>query len=355
MRYWLLIFAVLLGACAPAYAQTPVATPVPVPTVVPAGTPPPQIRKFQDGPVVCYYAATGWGSLFCIDIRIGDEMTARAGAKARLGPGRNLGGITPPVPSVSGQPMPATPPEGWTRIFEEDFDVPAAVGQFRSIYGSKFANYNDGWPTTGAPANVRRCSSKVVSVESGRMVYTQHAETLAADDPCREGSTNPTWLNAVEQPIPNDGIMGKSNARWTIRFRVVAETAALEGQYLVPLLWPVTEAWPADGEIDFPEGGLSGNMVGFIHHQGATEPGDQTQVNTGVPFTPGWHTATTEWIGGTSVKLYLDGALVGEVTERVPNKAMRYVLQTETCWGGPCPPEGSSVRIEWDWVVGETQ
>ena len=51
------------------------------------------------------------------------------------------------------------------------------------------------------------------------------------------------------------------------------------------LLWPDSETWPRDGEIDFPEGGFnSGNAIeAYMHRQNGTSGGDQDAYRTNVP------------------------------------------------------------------------
>ena len=56
------------------------------------------------------------------------------------------------------------------------------------------------------------------------------------------------------------------------------------------LLWPRSEVWPRDGEIDFPEGDLDSTIHGFVHRQGATSGSDQYAVSTSATYTS-WHTA----------------------------------------------------------------
>lgn len=278
-----------------------------------------------------------------------------------------LGGCTPvatatttrtPTATTTRTPT-ATPTSGWKLVFNEEFDTPAAVGQFRSVYGQRFENYPDGWGgTSGSDWHARRCSSLVTSVSSGSMQYNLHQENLPNGHSCLGGRTvngvwtnNPAgkyWLTAVEQPATLGQAIRQTSGRYTIRFKV---EGTLAGHYLVPLLWPVSEQWPRDGEIDFPEGAINSNICAFMHRQGATVGSDQDAFCTNVPFSGGWHTATTEWVSNGTTNSYvsfvLDGVEIGRSTSRIPNTPMRYVLQSETCWG-PCPTDGTSARIFFD-------
>jgi hypothetical protein len=51
------------------------------------------------------------------------------------------------------------------------------------------------------------------------------------------------------------------------------------------------------------------------------------------------------------VVLFLDGVEVLKVTERVPQAAMRWVLQTETQLSGGKPLPQVSGMVEIDWVA----
>ena len=138
--------------------------------------------------------------------------------------------------------------------------------------------------------------------------------------------------------VPNS-LYGK----YTIRFAV---DAPLKGFKTAWLLWPNSETWPRDGEIDFPEGDLNSTVGGFVHHQGATSGSDQDAFSTKTVYT-GWHTASTEWTPG-KVTFILDGKIIGMTTKRVPNTPMHWVVQTEACLDGcPSPSVASTLRIGW--------
>jgi beta-glucanase (GH16 family) len=113
------------------------------------------------------------------------------------------------------------------------------------------------------------------------------------------------------------------------------------------LLWPDSGSWPADGEIDFPEGDLPGTISAFAHF--ANPQGGQNAFVTGVKWNA-WHTATTEWLPGR-INFYLDGQLIGTSTKQVPTHAMHWVLQTETALNGTRPSPSSVGHVYVDWVV----
>jgi hypothetical protein len=86
---------------------------------------------------------------------------------------------------------------------------------------------------------------------------------------------------------------------------------------------------------DFPEGELNWTIKAFMHRQNGTSAGDQDAYTTNSTYTD-WHTAVTEWVPARqNLKFYLDEALIGHSTSRVPNTPMHWVLQTETSTAPP--------------------
>lgn len=214
-------------------------------------------------------------------------------------------------------------------LFADDFKTNVALGSFPSAVGGKWDAYPYPWSTLGGFYHPQ----KVVSLHDGVMDLWLH----------NEGGQ---WLMAAPMPRINGAgaNMNQLYGRYAVRFRA----DPLPGYYLAWLLWPGSETWPRDGEIDFPEGGLGGHISGFMHRQGGTSGGDQDAYSTGVPFT-GWHTAVIEW-SPSNVKFILDGVTVGNSTSRIPNTPMHWVLQTTTSPGG-LPPAGTSGNVEIDWVA----
>ncbi len=245
--------------------------------------------------------------------------------------------IIPRVPSVvsqpdpSGQKMPVGNLPGWQQIFTEDFTTNVPLGSFPgTVYGNAFAVYPDGTPDTagqqGAPS--RYDPSQVVSVKNGLLnlyLHTSHGTPMAA---------------AIVPNLPGNHLYGK----YTIRFR----SQSLAGFKTAWLLWPDSENWPQDGEIDFPEGDLSGPIGGFVHHQNATSGDDQDIFNTSALYTS-WHTASIEW-KPNSVKFILDGEVVGTSTDRIPDTPMHWVIQTESCFDF-CPAANTAGNLQIAWIT----
>jgi hypothetical protein len=233
--------------------------------------------------------------------------------------------------SPSGQAMPDGNPPGWQEIFADDFNTDAPVGSFPGkVYGRKFTVYPDGTKDTagqsGAPS--RYYPSKVVSVSNGLLNLYLHTE-------------NGTPMAAAILPIlPGNHLYGK----YTIRFR----SDALPGFKTAWLLWPDSENWPHDGEMDFPEAPLDGTIGAFMHHQDGTSGSDQDEYNSTATYTS-WHTASIEW-SPSAVNFILDGQSIGTSTNQIPSTPMHWVIQTESCLP-TCPAASTAGNLQIDWVV----
>ena len=225
--------------------------------------------------------------------------------------------------SPSGQPMPVGDLTGWRQVFTEDFADNVALGSWPGSYAPKFDQYD--YPHNPPDTNgggVWR-TGKDVSVSGGMADYYLHSENGVA------------YSAAILPRTPT-----QTYGRYQVRFKV---DPGMTGWHSAWLLWPDDDVWPAHGEIDWPEGSLTGNMDGFMHY--ADPNGGQDWAPSNVAFASGWHTATTEWLPG-SVKYYLDGSLVGSFTTKIPNLPMHWVLQSES--GSSSRPTGSGhIKIDW--------
>ena len=226
--------------------------------------------------------------------------------------------------------MPTGDLPGWKQVFTENFTTDVPVGGFPGeAYAEKWDVYPDGWKDTSG--NGTYMPSKVVSVSNG--VLNKHLHT-------EDG------VHMVAALLPNlPGVHnGRTYGRYTVRFR--ADPVPL--YKTAWLLWPDSEAWPDDGEIDFPEGNLDGKISAFMHY--ANPNGGQDEFSTDVTYDD-WHTATIEWTEG-KVVFILDGKEVGTSTTDVPSNPMHQVLQTETCLGDcGAPPDDAEGNVQIDWAV----
>ena len=264
-------------------------------------------------------------------------------AAAALAPSASASATTAPTVSASSTPtpteranpdtaMPLGDVPGWHQIFTEDFNTAVPVGSFPgTVYKSKWGVYPDGRHDTSGHGTYY--PSRVLSVSHGILNMYLHTEII-----------NGVAVHMVSAPVPHlPALEGQAYGRYSVRFRA----DPVPGYKTAWLLWPVSGVWPADGEIDFPEGKLSGTIDAFMHY--ANPAGGQAAFRTGATY-GGWHIATIEWQPG-KVTFILDGQRVGVSTAQVPVDPMRYVLQTETCLGCGTPPDRAAGNVRVDWVV----
>lgn len=243
-----------------------------------------------------------------------------------------------PVPTVSptASPTPTPPPSSkWTLIFEDHFNTNIAEGSFPSgdtnVVGG-WSSYPYGWKDTSKNGTY---NPRIVSVTNGvlqkRIRYENGVYNVAAIMPNIGGDTD---------------VRNQLYGRYEVRF----QSDPVEGYKVAWLLWPKSEVWPRDGEIDFPEGNLNSYIAGYVHYQNGTWGGDQKVCEPRTDLVAGrWHTAVIEW-EPNRVGFYLNGALFCEATSRIPNTPMRWVLQTETRLSGGVPPTGAAGSVYIDYV-----
>jgi beta-glucanase (GH16 family) len=144
--------------------------------------------------------------------------------------------------------------------------------------------------------------------------------------------------------------------RWQVRARFDAGTGF--GQAM--LLWPQSERWPEDGEIDFVETptGTKQTAVATVHW-GSTADHRQDSDRLAGDFTQ-WHVYTVEWRPG-SVKVTMDSSVLYDSTlsanpPDIPRTAMYLALQQEPGPFGqnwvPAPTAATPAQVVMhvDWV-----
>ena len=215
---------------------------------------------------------------------------------------------------------------GWRQTFVDDFTADAPLGSFAQVYGGRWSGY-EGWrDTTGKGLYAE---SRVVSVAGG--VMDLHLRT-------EDGAV----LVAAPVPVVTAPLVGQLHGRYSVRFRA----DPVPGFKTAWLLWPDSDDWD-EGEVDFPEGDLTGTIWAFNHRLG-DPTGNALAHDTGARFTD-WHTATIEWTP-EAVTYLLDGEVVA-TSDEVPTTPMHWVLQTETALTGPPPPPEAQGHVQVDWVA----
>ncbi|MFJ5228607.1 family 16 glycosylhydrolase [Kitasatospora sp. NPDC088391] len=251
-----------------------------------------------------------------------------------------------PTPTARPTASPTSPaPTGTAPTWQDDFDsasVPLgswtgcrADGPLQTSHctglpaavDAKWWAYPSGWQDTSK--NGTYDPARTLSIADGQLNI--HLNRDAAG----------TWVAAPTPKLPQNTTYGTYEVTW--------KATCATGYKVAWLLWPDSYTWPRDGEVDFPEGDLCGDVGAFVHRQGATSGGDQDAYDTGVPVAGARHVSRIEW-QANDLKFYLDGKLVGHSTSRVPNTPMHWVLQSETSLGGAAPAVGSSADIAIDSV-----
>ncbi|MFP5068606.1 glycoside hydrolase family 16 protein [Pseudonocardia nantongensis] len=143
---------------------------------------------------------------------------------------------------------------------------------------------------------------------------------------------------------------GQLHGRWEFRARTDPGT----GFSPAILLWPDSERFPDDGELDMMEvpSGDRQAATAFVHHGAenhilSTEtPGDFT----------GWHTFALEWLPDR-ITWYVDGVQKWEVTDprAIPTTPMHLCIQldqgpAEKWIPGPDAGTPDEVRLQVDWA-----
>jgi len=230
----------------------------------------------------------------------------------------------------SGRPAPRGDLPGWRLVFVDDFRSRIRLGRFGRDrrwnayrYSSKDTS-GDGtyWPQRG------------LSTHGGVLDIWLHTE--------RVGGTDVHVVNAPQPVIP--GVeRGQLYGRYAIRFKA----DPVPGYKTAWLLWPDSDR-RSEGEIDFPEGNLTGTFSAFVHPV-AKSASDRAAFAARATYRR-WHTAVIVWTPGRC-RFMLDGKQIGVATNGIPDTSMHWVIQTETQLSGGPPPDNASGHVYIDWVA----
>jgi beta-glucanase (GH16 family) len=244
---------------------------------------------------------------------------------------------TPAATAAANARMPVGAIPGWRQVFADDFTTTVPLGRFPSAVSTAWGtSYKDGWKdTTG---NGTYMPSKVVSISNGSMNAHLHTENGVH------------MVAALVPTIP--GAQGAGGGMLYGRYQIRIRGDVIPGYKVSLLLWPDSEKWPVDGEIDFPEGDLTDLIHGYVHLQYGTSPTDQAAFRTSATYRR-WHVATVTWLPDL-VEFDLDGQRIGVVTSDVPNTPMHLVIQAETVTTGPPPPDSAQGNVQVDWITAYT-
>ncbi len=104
--------------------------------------------------------------------------------------------------------------------------------------------------------------------------------------------------------------------------------------------WPQSDVWPAEQEVDWPEGNFDGTVSGYLHHP----DNSQDVFNSTARFSE-WHTYVNEWSPGKYWSFGLDGVEKVRYTSFVPTTAHRWIVQNETNLDGLVPASTSEAHV----------
>ncbi|MEI8082225.1 MAG: glycoside hydrolase family 16 protein, partial [Actinomycetes bacterium] len=221
---------------------------------------------------------------------------------------------------------------GYDYVFYENFDTPAPLGSFLDVYSDAFRAYDSPYQDTSRTTRGDNSGwydpARTLSVADG------HADAWLHYD----ASLNKYLVSAIIPKLPT-----MTYGQFVIRLK----TDRIPGYKAVPLLWPDSENWPDDGEIDFPEGQLNGSPWSAVMHY-ALPDGGQDSFDAGVNGDR-WHDYEIDWSPGR-VDFLVDGKRIGRATHAVPDKPMHWVLQFETLPDGPAPATTAQGHVFIDWV-----
>ncbi|MFF0817434.1 glycoside hydrolase family 16 protein [Rhodococcus sp. NPDC003318] len=232
-----------------------------------------------------------------------------------------------PFIGVTGtQPAPRDALPGWREIFVDDFTTDAPLGSFANedcnnpgkvVYtgteNTKWVTYPECYVDTYLKNPYR--ADEVVSVHDGVMDYWLH------DVDGRRAGANMS-------PVVTGDSQAQTYGRYSMRIKVAQP--GVTGYRLASLLWPQSEVWPDEGEINFPEGPLVGPIYGFQHHAVAgADQNSQSLSQVDQSDYADWRVVTIEWTP-TAVRLILDGKVLLDEDYGIPYTPMRWQLQLES-------------------------
>jgi hypothetical protein len=227
--------------------------------------------------------------------------------------------------SPSGSALPTTAPNGWTKVYADDFTGTA----LRPGWGA----YNGAIPST--PGGV--WSPSHVTVKNGQLILTT-------------SRVNGTWTSG--------GVMNVQGGSATYgRFLIRMRMDKSDGVKYAILLWPASGQWPSGGEIDFAEdgGGQRTSTTGTLVYSTDGVTVQRNQRNVGVDLSQ-WHTLGVDWSPGR-LDFTVDNIAWGTIkSPEVPSAPMNLAIQTEagscdqwmTCIDATTP---ASTSLDVDWVA----
>lgn len=230
----------------------------------------------------------------------------------------------------SGQPAPRGNLPGWRLAFVDDFRSRVGLGRFSR--DRRWTAYS--YPSKDTSGNGTYWPQRGLSTHDGVLDIWLHSE--------RVNGTDVHVVNAPQPVIP--GVKrGQLYGRYAIRFKA----DPVPGYKTAWLLWP-DSGRRSEGEIDFPEGNLTGTISAFVHTVAGSST-DRAAFAARATYRR-WHTAVIVWTPGRC-RFMLDGKQIGVSTRGIPDTPMHWVIQTETYLSGAPPSDNASGHVYIDWVA----
>lgn len=184
---------------------------------------------------------------------------------------------------------------------------------------------------------------------SGRGTYNSPKTTS------QHGGLLDVWVHSegstryVATPIP---LVGNTIGQ---RIALCMRADVIPGYKIAFMLWPSLGDGNERGEINFPEGKLSGGGAtarAFMHYDPEPTSGRKQDAYDSQVALQGWHTYVLEWNPRSGyTAFYVDGRLIGRSTRYVPSGPMHYLMQIETYMSGQALPAPAEGHVLVDWVT----
>lgn len=232
-------------------------------------------------------------------------------------------------PTITPSPPPSSTPSaapGWRTVLDDQFNsggVPSHWGIYDGPYGSDPGNCATPSHATVAGGSLNMLMEYESGGRCGAGWYTAGMQT-------RSSQISP----AVDQRI-------------TVRWKVVGTNlTSVRSHRNIPMAWPDSDRWPADGEDDYCEGSSLDGCTLFLHYSS----GGQDYHDYTVDVTQ-WHTMRAERRGQT-LSMYIDDLARPVWTKTYgsqwPASPRNVVLQQECRSTCPAGISGSeTILIDW--------
>ncbi|MHA7279019.1 glycoside hydrolase family 16 protein [Arthrobacter sp. MDT2-2] len=161
----------------------------------------------------------------------------------------------------------------------------------------------------------------------------------------RQVTVNGSQMVMTGTPDGTTAGMGAKFARQKYgRWEVRAAGSGDNEYHLVSILWPDSENWPCDGEVNFAETTGDWNVIKFFHHYGCSNA--QTAAFNGLDVTT-FHNYAVDW-SPRGIVGYIDGVKWFEDNDPAhqPPGSMHQTLQLD--WFPDSTADGAGeMRVDW--------